>query len=64
MGASLQEKTVTTLMRAWEMAAKREIALDTSSYEYYVTILAQSLRFETAERLIGQMKIEFEFNLN
>ena len=51
---------IMTASRAWEMAAKRKIALDTSSYEYYVTILAQSLRFETAERLIGQMKNEFE----
>lgn len=54
---------IMTASRAWEMAAKRKIALDTSSYEYYVTILAQSLRIETAERMIGQMKIEFEPNV-
>lgn len=51
---------IMTASRAWDTAEKREIALDTSSYEYYLTILAQSLRFETAERLIGQMKAEFE----
>ena len=51
---------IMTASRAWDTADKREIALDTSSYEYYLTILAQSLRFETAERLIGQMKAEFE----
>lgn len=62
---------VPTAKRAWSLGArssghdsKSMIQFDTSSYEYFVTILSQSLRCKDALRYLDQMKLYFGVELN
>ncbi len=58
---------VPTAQRAWSLGissssggdSKSMIQFDTSSYEYFVTILSQSLRCKDALRYLDQMKRDF-----
>lgn len=63
---------VPTAQRAWSLSIssssggdnKSMIQFDTSSYEYFVTILSQSLRCKDALRYLDQMKRDFGVELN
>ena len=60
---------IATAERAWELFNKiiqknKDSAYDSSSYEYYITLLCQSLQYEKAELRVKQMKNQFNLSNN
>ena len=58
---------IATAERAWELfnkiiQKKKDTAYDSSSYEYYITLLCQSLQYEKAELRVKQMKEQFDLS--
>lgn len=50
---------VMTAERAWSLCEKVDIRLDSSSYEYFITLLSQALRLHDAENCLYKMRSEF-----
>ncbi len=55
---------VMTAERAWSLCEKINICLDSSSYEYFITLLSQSLRLNDAERCLKKMKDDFSISVS
>ena len=45
--------------RAWSLCEKVDIRIDSSSYEYFITLLSQALRLYDAENYLQKMRSEF-----
>ncbi len=54
---------VMTAERAWSLCEKVNICVDSSSYEYLITLLSQSLRLNDAERCLKKMKVHFSISV-
>jgi len=50
---------VMTASRAWSLCKDVNIEFDTSSYEYYISILSQSLQCKAAEECLQKMRVQF-----
>jgi len=50
---------VMTASRAWSICKDVNIEFDTSSYEYYISILSQSLQCKAAEDCLQKMRVQF-----
>lgn len=53
---------ISTAKRAWELCNNGGVVFDSSSYEYFITMLCQSLQCEAATECLGQMKRQFNLH--
>jgi pentatricopeptide repeat protein len=53
---------VVTAKRAWSLCEDVNIRIDSSSYEYFITLLSQALRLEDAEKCLQRMRGEFSIS--